>query len=35
MSQADPVRNWIFHFRKTENLAQEKREMKHRADAAE
>lgn len=35
MPQANPVWDWIFYFRKTENLPQEKREMKHRADAAE
>ena len=35
MPQANPVWDRIFYFRKTENLPQEKREMKHRADAGE
>lgn len=35
MPQANPVWDWIFYFRKTENLPQEKREMKHRNDAGE
>jgi hypothetical protein len=35
ISQSDLLRNWVFHFRKTQSLAHEEREEEHPADAAE
>jgi hypothetical protein len=35
MPQANLVRNWIFHFRKTQRLTKENRQKQHPADAAE
>jgi hypothetical protein len=33
--QTDPVWDWIFYFRKTQNLPEENREREHCADAGE